>query len=215
MKALFRLKSAFNQRSLASLAALIIIAPLACPKLVSAAGAQTSGPSALVFDIKSALQNQNSLSYQQILEKDPLTTDLQDYLVSYNSPLADYTDQLLSKDNWKTLLAISFVESNMGIHHYYFNSSGIGGQQYLRRYKNYGEWIDDMSQLLDSRYSGWTLDKMNCIYVQPCSKNWAYGSKKIFAELTDLETQAQTERLALTSTPQLAMETSPTNSIVK
>lgn len=211
MKALTHLRSAINQGSILSIVALILIAPFACPVLtVQAAGLQTSGQPALVFDVKTTLQNQNSISLLQITQHDPLTASLHNYLVSYNSPLADYTNQLLSKDNWKMILAISFVESNMGVHHYYYNSSGIGGQEYLRKYHNYGEWIDDMSNLLATRYNGWTLEKMDGVYVQPYSYNWALGSKKILAELTALENNAATQRanIALTgfnTTPELAI----------
>ena len=44
-----------------------------------------------------------------------------------------------------------------------------------------------MSNVLATRYSGWTLKKMDGIYVQPYSYNWKIGSKKIMAQLTELE----------------------------
>jgi hypothetical protein len=82
----------------------------------------------------------------------------------------------------------------MCTHSYYYNCSGIGGQEYLRKYNNYGEWIDDMSNVLTTRYNGWTLDKMDGIYVQPYSYNWEIGSKKIFGQLTELENFSNMER---------------------
>ena len=200
MKALTTLKSAINQSSFVGIIALVSLLPVLIPNLALAAELQTSGTQALVFEINTTLQNQNTLTLQQAAQKDPLTVDLKNYLADHNSPLAEYTPNLLTHDNWKMILAISFVESNMGQHHYYFNSSGIGGQQYLRKYNNYGEWIDDMSTLLDTRYNGWTLDKMNGVYVQPKSFNWGMGSKKVLAELTVLEKNANDERTTIAQT---------------
>ncbi|MDE2312474.1 MAG: hypothetical protein KGJ93_05325 [Patescibacteria group bacterium] len=196
MKALSFLKTAVNQNSLVSLAALILLVPLLYP----AAGAQASGQSAVVFQINSDPQNQNSISFQQNAQKDPLVVNLQNYLQGYDSPLADYVPQLVSKDNWKQVIAISFVESNMCVHDYYYNCSGIGGQDYLRKYHDFGEWIDDMSNLLDQRYQDWTFDQMNGVYVQPKSKNWAYGAKKIKAELDQLQRIANYQRTTMYQT---------------
>ena len=218
MKALFTLQSAIDKSALFAAAAILVLLPLMCPATIFAAELQTDGQinNALIAKIKNPDQlNQTSLSYQTIVVSDPLATNLKNYLQARNSPLADYVPQLLTKDNWTKVLAISQVESNMCIHNLYYNCSGIGGQEYLRKYNDFGGWIDDMSKLLDTRYNGVSLDKMNCVYVQPCSKNWAYGSKKTLAELTALEQQSQEQRIqvaksatAITtadaSTPQLA-----------
>lgn len=200
MKALSTLKSAINQSSLFAVTALIFTAPLVFPQIVMAAGTglQTSGQPALVFQINdpAAIQTQiqSSLSYEQTVKQDPEFQALETYLNNHNSPLANYTVDLLQHDNWKTVVAISFVESNMCVHHYYYNCSGIGGQAYLRKYSGFDGWIDDMSSLLDKRYQGWSFDKMNGVYVQPKSPNWAMGAKKIYAELTTLEQQAASQR---------------------
>ena len=123
--------------------------------------------------------------------------NLQAYLQDHNSPLQGYTTQLLSKDNWKTVVAISFVESNMCVHNLNYNCSGIGGPGHFYAFKDFGGWIDCMSTLLDSHYNGWSLDKMNGVYVQPASTNWAYGSKKIYKELTALEQNSNEQRIAM------------------
>jgi hypothetical protein len=204
MKALLALKSATNQSSLFAIIALIIIAPLVLPHLAAAAELQTLGQPA-DFQIKisdSSVLNptpksndtQHSLSIDTIKQSDPLTADLQAYLENHNSPLKNYTSQLLEHDNWKTVLAISFVESNLCQHNLRYNCSGIGGPGHFRQYNDLGEWVNDMSTLLDAHYNGWTLDKMNGVYVQPKSTNWGYGSKKILSELTVLEEQAESER---------------------
>lgn len=197
MKTLSTLKSVINQSSLSAVIALVVIAPLIYPEMVAAAGLPTSGNQGLVFQINTTLQNQNSLSIQQVAQQDPLVIDLQAYLDARNSPLKDYVPQLIQHGNWPMIIAISQVESNMCIHHYYYNCSGIGGQQYLRKYGNFGEWINDMSNLLAARYNGWSLGKMDGIYVQPYSRNWLYGSTKTLAELVDLQNKALAERAAL------------------
>jgi len=206
MKALSTLKSAIDQSSFVGIIALVLLTPMLQPQLASAAALQTSGQStAQVFEINvsdpsllgsAPKQNnvQNSITFNDIQAVDPLTVNLQAYLQDHNSPLQGYTSQLLSKSNWKQVLAISFVESNMCVHDYVYNCSGIGGQEYLRKYNNFGEWIDDMSNVLATRYEGWTLDKMDGVYVQPYSYNWKLGSKKIYAQLTELENFSNLER---------------------
>lgn len=208
MKALTTLKSAIDQSSVVGIIALISLIPVIVPRIAFAAELQTSGQSAQVFEINvsdpsildqtsNPNNNQNSLTIDSIQQNDPLTVDLQAYLQDHNSPLQAYTTQLLSHDNWKTVVAISFVESNMCVHNYYNNCSGIGGQEYLRKYNNFGDWINDMSSILATRYSGWTLDQMNGVYVQPKSYNWGLGSKKILAQLTALQETADQQRVAL------------------
>lgn len=200
MKALSTLKSAIDQSSFVGIIALVLLTPVFFPQLALAAELQTLGQQALVFKINAPLQNQNSIVLQQIVQADPLATNLKAYLENNHSPLADYTTELLSKSNWQKIVAISFVESNMCVHHYYYNCSGIGGQEYLRKYKNFGEWIDDMSTLLDTRYNGWSLDKMNGVYVQPKSYNWGLGSKKVLADLAVLEQTSEAQRTVIAQT---------------
>jgi len=128
-------------------------------------------------------------------QADPLTVNLQAYLEDHNSPLQNYTSQLLNHDNWKTVVAISFVESNMCVHNLNYNCSGIGGPGHFYAFKDFSGWIDCMSNLLATHYQGQTLDQMNGVYVQPKSPNWVYGSKKIYAELTALEQNAEQQRV--------------------
>ena len=229
MKALLTLRSAIDQSSSVGIIALVLLTPFIQPGLVSAAGLQTSEQStAQVFEIKVAdsslldstpKQNdvQNSITFSDIQATDPLTVNLQAYLQDNNSPLQGYTNELLAQDNWPTIVAISFVESNMCVHSYYHNCSGIGGQQYLRKYHDYGEWIKDMSNVLTTRYDGWTLDKMDGVYVQPYSTNWKNGSKNILAQLTELENLSNQQRAEIAQTQSqqlsqnLALNTFPVN----
>lgn len=206
MKALSTLKSAIDQSSFVGIIALILLTPVLQPQLVSAAALQAQEqPTAQVFEIKIADASllaptpkpnitKTSLSIDSVKQSDPITISLQTYLESHNSPLKDYTSKLLEHRNWKTILAISFVESNMCVHNLRYNCSGIGGPGHFRQYANIGEWVDDMGTLLDDHYNGWTLDKMNGVYVQPRSANWGYGSKKMLVELTKLEQQAENQK---------------------
>lgn len=230
MKALLSLKSAKNQSRIVGTMALVTLLPVFYPHLAFAADTQTSGSNpAQIFEIKvtdpSLLEStpkqnstQNSLTFDEITQTDPLVVALHDYLLNHNSPLADYTVQLLSHGNWKTIIAISFVESNMCQYNLNYNCSGIGGPGHFYAFKDFGGWIDCMSDLLNSHYSGWSLDKMNGVYVQPKSANWAYGSKKIYAELTVLENAANEQRIAAAQAQtqqlaqNLALNTFPSNS---
>jgi len=202
MKALLTLKSAIDQSSFVGIIALVLLTPVLFPQLASAAALQTSEQAtAQVFEINvsdssllDSAPKQNSITLNDIQSTDPLTVNLQAFLQDNNSPLQGYAGQLLSHDNWKTIVSISFVESNMCVHNYYYNCSGIGGQEYLRKYNDFGEWIDDMSNVLKTRYDGWTLAKMDGVYVQPYSPNWKLGATKTLAQLTELENFSNLER---------------------
>ncbi len=196
MKALLSLKSAKNQSSVLAIVALTAIAPMVFPLMTAAA--QTSGQPAVVFQINS-LPNQN-ISFNQITASDPLVTDLQQFFIDNNSPLKDYVPQLVSKPNWKQMVAISFVESNFCVHNLHNNCSGIGGPGNFEKYQDFSGWIDRMSDLLATRYDGWSFKKMDGVYVQPYSYNWRLGAENTYNKLTDIENQAANERAAMAQT---------------
>jgi len=203
MKALITLKSAIDHSSFVGIIALVLLAPMLQPQLASAAALQTSGQSpAQIFKINvsdssvlDSAPKQNSITLNDIQATDPLAVNLQAFLQDNNSPLQSYVPQLLEHDNWKTIIAISFVESNMCVHNLRYNCSGIGGPGHFRQYSDFGGWIDDMGDLLATRYGGWTLEKMDGVYVQPYSANWVLGSKKIHAQLTELEKLSNSQRI--------------------
>ncbi len=222
MKALSTLKSAIDQTSLIAAVILISSISLVYPEIGLAESLQTSqgNQTALVFEIKDPKStqeniqttiNQNSIAFQDVIQEDPLSKNLQAYLEQHGSPLKDYTAQLLTKENWKEVLSISFVESNFCVHQLYYNCSGIGGQKYFRHYTDFGGWIDDMSSLLASRYNGWSFDKMNGVYVQPRSNNWGNGSRKTFSDLTALEEQSHQQSIALANTSNNSVSVAATN----
>ncbi len=214
MKALFNLEPAL-EKSFVTMALLCLVLIAYPQHLLMAANVQEKGSNqALVFEIKdpsliASITNPSSLTYDQIVENDPLVPKLQDYLVKYNSPLAPYAAEIIKQPQWQRALAISWVESNFGQHCYDNNCSGIGvepGHPSWRKYATKLDWFKDMSQLLEKpiykeRYT--TFEKMRGIYVYPGSSSWVYGAKTKYAELMALEKEANEER-------QLAAENSTT-----
>jgi hypothetical protein len=164
------------------------------------AHAQTIGQeNSLVFEVKTEVtdslnpENQNSQTETEILQKKQEL--VKEYLESKKSPLAEYTDVLLAQEDWKTILALSNAESSLGKRCYHNNCSGIYGRYDmgyagLKKYPTKAEWIVDLQKLLDKRYEGWTLEKMNGIYVVPRSNNWIRATSKVYNDLTKIEKQA-------------------------
>ncbi len=153
------------------------------------------------------LQNENttvadeSLAYDQqiaLQQKDAQIDNevqlVRAYLVAKNSPFANYTEILLAQPNWKTILAISNSESNMGKHCYYNNCSGIFGPNGLKTYNSIPDWMVDLNNLISTHYQGWTLQQMNGVYVYPRSTNWIVASSSVYNDLTQLESQFNTQQ---------------------
>src|SRR5258708_4058803 len=157
MKALLALKSAINQSTVLATLALISLISVIYPEVSLAASLQTGEQNALVFEVKnpSSIQkteNTQALSYDSVLQSDPLVIKLKAYLTNYNSPLADYAPQIVDQPNWEKAIAISYVESNMGVHCFDNNCSGIGvkpGHAFWRKYTTKLDWFKDMCKLLD------------------------------------------------------------------
>jgi hypothetical protein len=151
-------------------------------------------------------QIQNS-NFTNTVQTDPLTTLLSQYLDSHGSPLSQYAAQITQLPNWKKDLAISYVESHMGVYCFNNNCSGMGGAPGTptwRKYQTKLDWFIDLDNLMSKpmysqKYN--TCQKMKGIYVQPGSASWVYGCQKIYSELTNLEEQADTQQ-------QLALATS-------
>lgn len=196
MTASLTLKSAI-EKSLQTLAFLPLVISLVYPKIGLA---QTTGQSSLVFTIeqtqKEEITKPKLLQYDEIVQNDPLVIKLTNYLQKHNSPLAEYADDIILQPQWKRALAISWVESNFGIHCAYNNCSGIGGNPKMKSFHKYDsklEWFVDMNQLLEKpvyKEKVTTFKDMCGYYVQPCSSNWFNGSTKKYAELEALEKEA-------------------------
>lgn len=209
MKALSTLKSAIDHSSFVGIFALILLSPVILPHLALAAELQTSGQQAQVFEIKvsgSNLVNQTlktngtSLSISTIEENDPLIIKLKAYLEDNGSPLGVYAAEMVKQPQWQRALAVSYVESHMGLYCFDNNCSGIGvkpGHPSWRKYPTKLEWFKDLSKLLEKpiykeKYN--TFAKMKGVYVQPGSANWVNGAQKKYNELIALTEEAEAER---------------------
>ncbi len=165
------------------------------PATMKAHAQSVAQDSSIIFEVKtktdSLLNPENKISQENTQKKIAL---VQKYLESRNAPLADYTAILLAQQDWKTILAISNAESNMGKRCYYNNCSGIYGRYDrgyagLKKYETKADWIVDLQRLLDKRYEGWTLEKMNGTYVYPRSDNWIRATKSVYNDLSKIEAQ--------------------------
>ncbi len=183
---------------------------------------QRSNTSALVFEIQNPAQTQSSLTIQTILENDPLPALVAKFLKDNKSPLSIYSKDIVMLPNWKKALAISYVESNMGIHCVNNNCSGIGGAPGTPTWRKYStklDWFVDLDKLLSQpRYSEKynTCAKMKGVYVQPGSAAWVWGCEKVYSQLTDLEEQASQIRITRSSSPTLlALANLPSNGSIE
>lgn len=199
MKALSTLRSA-SQKSLIGFV-LISLTSFIYPEISLATSAL--GQTALVFEIKNSpndSQNHNSITFKEILDNDPLVVSLTEYLESLNSPLSVYAAEIIQQPQWQRALAISWVESNMCIHHVDNNCSGIGvapGHPLWRKYETHLDWFKDMSALMEKpiykeRFT--TFQAMRGVYVQPGSDNWVYGATTKFNDLMEITVNAEAQR---------------------
>ncbi len=165
------------------------------PATMKAHAQTVAQDSSIIFEVKTktdlAINPENKISQENTQKKIAL---VQKYLESKGAPLADYTAILLAQQDWKTIIAISHAESNMGKRCYYNNCSGIYGRYDrgyagLRRYETKADWIVDLQGLLDRRYEGWTLERMNGTYVHPKSANWIKATRGVYNDLSKIEAQ--------------------------
>lgn len=216
MKALFTIKPAITKQSAIAATALISLISVLYPNVSAAAfslQAEGQNTTALVFDIKNTTQTktQSSLTIDSIVSNDPLPKLVQKYLEDRNSPLSIYAEDMVILPNWKKALAISFVESNMGLRCADNNCSGIGvkpGHPLWRKYQTKLDWFVDLNNLLSKpiyseKYD--TFRKMKGVYVQPGSEGWVKGAEKIYGELTELEEQAEHMRSLAANGNQVAL----------
>jgi hypothetical protein len=211
MKALLALVSANLKKSAYVMAILPMIVWI-YPAI--AHGASAADGQALVFELNSNKQDlsntqtQTSVTYDQIVNQDPLVTNLRQYLAQKQpgSPLITLADKIVTYDDWKRVLAISFVESNMCMHTpkvwahgtrvESFNCSGMDGGK--RVYASYEQWFADMDALLHQpNYAQRPLQKFIGYYVVPGSYSWLHGASSVESELEHLELAANDERVAL------------------
>ncbi|MGE5392349.1 MAG: hypothetical protein ACM3NH_01255 [Candidatus Saccharibacteria bacterium] len=139
--------------------------------------------------IKSADENQvtDEQATEPALEVDPNVEILKNYLISKNSPLAEYSEHLLSQPNWKMIIAISQSESNMCKRQLGHNCWGIGGGN-LRKYPSFAEGISDANNVI-SKYvarGADTPDEMVLRYVAWNNRNWVKAANQTLGQLNNL-----------------------------
>jgi hypothetical protein len=153
-----------------------------------------------------------------------LAPSLKQYLQSKGSPIAAFADEIPAKyNNYKRVIAISFVESNMckrtpkirtkhgSVETH--NCSGIGGGS--RVYGSYEEWFADMNNLMNKpNYANRPLEKFLGYYVVPGSKNWLNGVKKVEGDIAYLENNAAQQLAAMKNNPSLSIATAGTPELV-
>ena len=210
MKALLALKAAYHQSSLLGITALVALVPAIYPEITLANELPAKREnSALVFEINNSSKllaenstSTNTLTLHEIVKNDPLCEKLKAYLEKHNSPLAEYSCEIIQQPQWQRALAISWVESNFGRFCHSDNCSGIGGAPGMptwRKYPNKLEWFKDMCQLMEkdiykNKYT--TFERMRGVYVQPGSASWVNGAKQKYAELMILTTEAEELKIA-------------------
>lgn len=185
------------------------------PETSLAMNVQTKENSALVFDVNSKqIPTQITLSYvlqpyivevpNDIRPNDILALKLKKYLEEKKSPLAEYSDKIITLPQWQRALAISWVESNYGIHCHSNNCSGIGGAPGMASWRQYPDklaWFEDMTKLMErplykNRLT--SFRKMNGTY-NAGSENWVNGAEQSFEKISSIVTEAHEQHQALKS----------------
>ncbi len=187
------------------------------PEVSQAASFQNQSTThALVFEIKPTSKDtvvSGQLTYQEIIDADPLVNKVRGYLVAKNSPLAEYAEEIVKQPQWQRALAITFVESNYCSTAANNNCGSLGVGPSHPAWRKYGTPIDgfkDISLLLEKpiykeRFTN--CKSMRGVYVVPGSFRWIAGCESASNELITLTNQAETKRLALTNQPFLTAAT--------
>lgn len=116
---------------------------------------------------------------------DPRIEQLQEYLKSKNSPLADHAETLLSLDNYQLIIGISFAESNFCKRNIRpHNCWGIGGV-YPESYADYEEALVRANNLIQKyRDSGLTTPNlMRNRWVGWKNHNWILAVEQVTSAL--------------------------------
>ncbi|OGE82436.1 MAG: hypothetical protein A3B10_03140 [Candidatus Doudnabacteria bacterium RIFCSPLOWO2_01_FULL_44_21] len=136
------------------------------------------------------------LQMQQQAQKQVLLAEkIQNYLESYNSPLADYAAALITMRNWKTIISLANAESSM-CRKYPISTAncwGVGGSNLWDMGDNLAQGIISMNHFLNKypkgpvKYSQMSFEQMNGFYKQPARDHWVYNNQKIYDELAAIE----------------------------
>lgn len=182
--------------------------------VAKASALQTMGiNSALVFNIEpkpnsEQQKDQNSvtlLNIDEVIKNDPLTIKLQAYLEQNDSPLAPFASQIVQLPQWQQALGITYVES--GFCKYARNNNcgsyGVGpGHPLWRKYTTAFDGFKDLTTLLEKplyKDRLTTCASKRGTFVVPGSNRWVSGCEKVVRDMTNLENEANQERIALAS----------------
>jgi hypothetical protein len=134
--------------------------------------------------------------HQQALRQIKLTTAVRDYLNQQGSPLAEYTETLITLRNWKKIVALANAESSM-CRNYPANTAncwGVGGTNLWNMGANLGEGIVAMNHFLNKyplsspvKYSQMNFEQMNGLYKQPPAVHWVGNGRSVYDDLVSLE----------------------------
>jgi len=143
----------------------------------------------------------NDEYYRQQLEAQAwrqvdLTKKIKEYLTEQGSPLADYTQTLVTLRNWKKIVALSNAESGMCRHYVESTANcwGVGGANLWDMGSNLGQGVVAMNHFLNNyplrskvKYSQLNFEQMNGLYKQPAAQHWVDNNQIIYDQLTTIE----------------------------
>jgi hypothetical protein len=219
MKAPSALESAI-EKATTIFALLIVAMTWIFPHATLASSQQTTGNTALVFEIKpeqkeEALRPKQTLvTMEQIQNADPdfhMSNLLKQYLESKKSPMAACSDVLVHLKNYPKIISLSAAESGFARVQTpgSFNAWGVmtTGGKLKKMGNNWCESVANMDIFLSTyprkssvKYSDMSITDMCGLYKQPCpgkaSHHWARNNNKILNDMANLQSQAKNQALA-------------------
>lgn len=132
----------------------------------------------------------------QVIRHQKLTEKVQSYLTNRNSPLAEYTETLVTLRNWKKIVALANAESTLCRHYPESKSNcwGVGGSNLWDMGENLGQGVISMNHFLNKypmrsplKYSQMSFDQMNGLYKQPATQHWVVNNETIYEDLAAIE----------------------------
>lgn len=191
--------SAKTKKTTIETGALILVMAAAYLFAPQVYAADTLAGEDLVFEVQSGPM----LTYAELMDShyDPLVEELRAYLIKNKSPLAEYAEEMVKLPRWEISLAVSKVESNMGIYCKDNNCSGIGvhpSHPSWRKYPSKLHWFTDMTVLMNKPMYKDRLNtcaKMRGVYVVPGSDNWVNGCNKVLRDIDKMKEIADSKRV--------------------
>jgi hypothetical protein len=135
----------------------------------------------------------------ELKRKELLANKVRNYLNKYNSPLANYSAQLIELKNWKQIVALAAAESSLCRKYPAgkANCWGVGGAALWDFGDDLGQGIQSMDNFLNNypkrskiKYSQMSFERMNGLYKQPAADHWVDNNQAVYNDLTALEKTA-------------------------